>query len=294
MLYCFPQYISYFILLPSMFYSFPSMPPCFLACFIALMMLAHPSWARICLNTLFVLRSTCLGAFYHVFVQIYMFRCFFPCLCLDLYAQVLFSIVCVQIYMSICFWPCSCAPCHVYVQIYVFMCSLPCLCVQIYMLDAMPSAFIAFYLLLCIFLVFWPLSRVQIQILRSRLTSIHACIKGFGSFLLWMCMLACLLLCFTSMFVWQDLGFCCALSPSQACACQSLGPLACVVVSIPLIVCLDATIYEIHLHDVGLLNAYLSLLHAMLCLTCLLCALIWISLFLCIFASLHTCLHVHA
>ena len=59
-------------------------------------------------------------------------------------------------------------------------------------------------------------------------------------------------------------------------------------------VCLDATIYEIHLHDVGLLDAYLSLLHAMLCLTCLLCALIWISLFLCIFASLHTCLHVHA
>ena len=87
----FPQYISCFILLLSTFYSFSSMSTCFLPCFIALMMLVQPSWARICLNTMFVLRSICLGAPCYVCAQIYMSRCFLACLCLALHIYALLS-----------------------------------------------------------------------------------------------------------------------------------------------------------------------------------------------------------
>ena len=165
MLYCFPQYISLFILFPSMFYSFSSMSPCFLTCFIAMMMLAQLSWVMICLNTLFVLRSTCLGAFYHV---------------------------CAQIFMSMCFFPFPCAPQHVYAQIYIFMCSLPCLCLDLHVgchALCFSSLFVSCY---AFFLSFDP----QVGC-RSRSCGLGpnpytlAYIKGFGSFLLCMCMLVC-------------------------------------------------------------------------------------------------------
>ena len=83
---------------------------------------------------------------------------------------------------------------------------------------------------------------------------------------------------------------CHAFCPSWACACWSLGPLACVVASVPLVACLDVTAYETHLRDVGVLDTHLSLLCAMmLCFPCLLCAHIWLSLLLCIFTRLPTC-----
>ena len=78
--------------------------------------------------------------------------------------------------------------------------------------------------------------------------------------------------------------FCHALCPLWACDCRSLGPLACVVASIPLVACLDMTAYESHLHDVGVLGTYLSLLHAMLCLLCAACLAFFASLHFCTFA----------
>ena len=69
----------------AMFYFFSSMSPCFLTCFITLKMLAQPSWDRMCLNTLSILRPTCLSALYHVsmlfsiLVLRYVFLCSFPC-----------------------------------------------------------------------------------------------------------------------------------------------------------------------------------------------------------------------
>ena len=103
MFYFFSQYISYFILLPRMFYSFPSMSTCFLICFMALMLLAQPTRARICLNTLFVLRSTCLCASCHACAQIYMFMCLK--LCLDAMPgalQLCFSCLC--LFLVFGFW----------------------------------------------------------------------------------------------------------------------------------------------------------------------------------------------
>ena len=84
---------------------------------------------------------------YFVCAQIYMLRCFtpcfhafMPCLCLDLYAFVLLAMFrCVDLHVG---------------------CYVQCL--------ALP-----FCLLLCLFLVLWPLGRMQIQIYCSRPTSIH-------------------------------------------------------------------------------------------------------------------------
>ena len=49
---------------------------------------------------------------------------------------------------------------------------------------------------------------------------------------------------------------CHALCPPWACAYQSLRPLACVVAFAPLMDCLGVTTCEMHLHGVGLLDAY--------------------------------------
>ena len=73
------------------------------------------------------------------------------------------------------------------------MCSMPCSCVQIYMLDTIPCASIAFMSfdisLSCV---------LALQVgCRSRSCGLglhaytQAYINGFGSFPLWMCMLAC-------------------------------------------------------------------------------------------------------
>ena len=107
-------HLSCFIVLSSIFYSLSSMSTFFLTCFITLLLLSQPSRARIYLNSLF-------------FAQIYMFRSFLPCFCLD----------------------------------YVFMCFLPCFCVWIYMLclrpylDARPSTlqlYILLFSLSCVWL----------------------------------------------------------------------------------------------------------------------------------------------
>ena len=56
---CFPQYIPALYCFLACFITFFSKSPSFFPCFTALMMLAQPSWARICLNFVFMLRSTC-------------------------------------------------------------------------------------------------------------------------------------------------------------------------------------------------------------------------------------------
>ena len=80
---------------------------------------------------------------------------------------------------------------------------------------------------------------------------------------------------------------CHALCPLWACACRSLGPLACVVASVPPVDCLGVTTCEIHLHGVGLLDAcpFSTLCDVMLALL-VLCHPFG---FLCIFAHLPTC-----
>ena len=66
---------------------------------------------------------------------------------------------------------------------------------------------------------------------------------------------------------------CHAFCPPLACACRSLGALAYVVASVPLMASLDVTTCEPHLRDFGMLDTHCSLLCAMLiCLPCLLCA----------------------
>ena len=90
-----------------------------------------------------------------------------------------------------------------------------------------------------LFLVFGFLGRVQIQILWSRPTSMHRFFnEGFGLFPLCMSMLCLLVhaLCFRSMLVCLDLGSLpcsCLFSICGFVACWSLGPLACLVASVP-------------------------------------------------------------
>ena len=57
------------------------------------------------------------------------------------------------------------------------------------------------------FLFFGPLGRVQIQILRSRPTSMHLGLYQRVWIISFMYVYACLLLCFISMFTYLDLGF---------------------------------------------------------------------------------------
>ena len=57
------------------------------------------------------------------------------------------------------------------------------------------------------------------------------------------------------------------------------------VAFVPLVAYLDVTACEIHSYNVGLLDAYCSPLHEMLCLPCLLCATC-----LALFVSLHLCM----
>ena len=84
---------------------------------------------------------------------------------------------------------------------------------------------------------------------------------------------------------------CHALHPLWAYACWSLGPLACMVASVPLRACLDVATYEIHLCSVGVLDTHLSL-HSMqswyFCLACFVPP-FWLFLPLRIFARLPTC-----
>ena len=147
-----------FILLPGMFYSIFSMFPYFLPCVTALMILAQPSWVRICLNIVFVLRSICLGVFCHVYAQIYLFMCSLSCLCLDLHVYVLLAMLMLRS-ISLC------ALCHVHVSrsTYWLLCHV--LLQPFYLLLSLFS----FFFSMC----FGPLGRVQIQILWSRPTSIH-------------------------------------------------------------------------------------------------------------------------
>ena len=223
MLYCFPWYISCFILL-------------YLASQHVLQLFQHVSLLP---HIFYCFDDVGLAFFgqdmpkYHVCTQIYMLRCFLTCLYLNLHVDMLFDMFMLR---SIC----SCAFCHVMLR---YMCSVPPCHVyaQIYMLVAMPCAFVAFYLLLCLFLMFWALGRMQIQILWSRPTSIRLGLHQRVWIISFMHVFACLLLCFRSMFVWLDLGSRYALCPPWACACWSLGPLARVVASVPLVAHQDVT-----------------------------------------------------
>ena len=161
---------------------------------------------------------------------------------------------------------------HAYALIYIFVCPLPCSCVQIYMLVAMPCASKAFHRLLCLFLMIWPFRQgadldlvVQANIHTPRPIS-----KGLGHFFY-----ACVLVCFYALYPCLPIQIQAlpCFFPPWVCACRSLGPLACVIASVPLVACLDLTVCEAHLHDVGVLDEHLSPLCAeMLCLPSLLCA----------------------
>ena len=97
----------------------------------------------------------------------------------------------------------------------------------------------------------------------SRATSIHLGLHQRVWIISYMHVFACLLLCFMYVYLSRS-RFCHALCPPWACACWSLGPLACVVVPIPFVDCLGVTTCEIHLCGVGVLDTHLSPLHAML------------------------------
>ena len=188
-----------------------------------------------------------------------MFPCFMPCLCLDLYAFVLLAMFrCVDLHVG-CYVQCLALP---YVSCYVF------------------------------FLCFGP----QVGC-RSRSIGLglhpytQAYNKRFKSFPLCMCMLACLY----------------ALDPCLFDQIQALAMLYAlhgfVIVGLwdHLPVWLHQSLLWFvwmqpfvvtHLHDVGLLDACPFPLRVMICLPCLLCAILFNSL--CFFASFHVCLYVNA
>ena len=253
MFYCFSQYISCFILLPSMSYCFSGMYPCFLTSLITLMMLAQPSWARIYLNTLFVLRSTCFDALHHVSMLL----------------------------------------CHACAQIYMLLCSLPCLGVQIYMLDAMSSVWLCLFVSYYVsFLYFGP----QVGC-RSRSIGLglhpytQAYNKGFESFPLCMCMLACLYALDPCLFDQiQALAMLCALRRFVLVGLWDHLPVW-LHLSLLWFVWMQP-FTGTHLRDVGLLDACPFPLRVMICLPSFLCAILFDSF--CFFVSLHVCLYVHA
>ena len=192
-----------------------------------------------------------------------------------------------------CFTPCFHALCHACAQIYMLLCSLLCLDVQIYMLDAMSSVWLCFFVSCYVFfLCFGP----QVGC-RSRSIGLglhpytQAYNKRFESFPLCMCMLACLY----------------ALDPCLFAQIQALAMLYALhgFVLVGLWDHLPIWLHQsllwfvwmqpfvvTHLHDVGLLDACPFPLRVMICLPCLLCAILFNSL--CFFASFHVCLYVNA
>ena len=94
---------------------------------------------------------------------------------------------------------------------------------------------------------------------------------------------ACLLLCFMSMFASLVLGFA-MLSALRGLNLVWLHPT-------PVWLCLGVTTCEMHLFDAGLLYAYRFSTPCDNMLALLACAFVG---FLCFYASLHACLHVHA
>ena len=160
------------------------------------------------------------------------------------------------------------------------------------MLVAMPYAFKAFLsLAIPLFLCFGPFGRVYILILWSRPTSIHLGLYQRVWIISLMHVYVYLLASMLHLQVFLSWSrFFHALCLLWVFACRSLRPLACVVASIPLVDSLDVTIFEIHLCGVGLLDAYPF---------STMCDVVMLALchpfgFLCFFASLHACLHVHA
>ena len=204
-------------------------------------MLAQPSWDRICLNIVFVLKSTCLCASCHVYAQIH----------------------------------CLCTLCRD-----VLVCSMPCSCVQIYMSVAMPCASLAF---LSLDISLSCVLALQIGC-RSRSCGLglhpytQAYIKGFGSFPLCMCVLACFYVLYPCLPVQIQalpcfapfMGLCLSVF-GATCSCGCIHP-SCGLFGV--------SACKKHLHHVGVLNTHIFPLRAMLCLPYLL--LCFISTFVCL------------
>ena len=194
----------------------------------------------------------------------------FPCLCLDLY-------VFAQIYMFVSRSTCLCLDLCVYVLRAMLVCLDLCWLLCHVLLQP-------FCLLISIFLTFWPFQwGVDLDpMVQAYIRTLRPISKGLDHFLY---TYPCLLACFYALYPCQPhqiQALLCALCPPWVCAQ--------VVRSVPSRVCLDVTTYEIHLYGVGVLTLHLSLPCAMLIrLPCLLC-----TTRLAFFASLHTCLHVHA
>ena len=186
--------------------------------------------------------------------------CFMPCLCLDPCVYALFSLLILRS-MSLC------TPCHVHVS--RSTCRQLChVLLQPFCLDITLS---------CVLVL-------QVGC-RSRFCGLGLHQRVWIVSFMHVC--TCLLLCFISMFAYLDLGFamlCTLCGFLWVCAYRSLGPLAHVDASIPLVTCLDVITCETHFRDVGVLNTHIFLLCAMLCLPSLLCA-----SRLAFFASLHFC-----
>ena len=227
---------------------------------------------------------------FHVCAQIHMPRCFLP---LFMFRSIFLCAPChayAQIYLFICSLPCLCAPCHVYAQIYIFVCSIPCSCFQIYMPVAMLYASKAFLSLVIPFS--YVLARVDLDlVVQVYIHTPRPISKGLDHFLYTcVCLLASILYIHVCL---SRFRLCHALCPPRACACQSLRPLACVVAFAPLMDCLGVTTCEMHLRGVGLLDAYPFFASCNVVMLALL-ALCHPFSFLCFFAFLHTCLHVHS
>ena len=163
---------------------------------------------------------------------------------------------------------CLHAPCHAYVLRSILV-AMPC---------ATLALFAPYYFsFLCRPLLVGCKSRSCMAYIRMPRTIL----KGLDHFL-YISMFACLHLYLYLHVSLSRSRFCHALCPLWVCAC--------VVISVPSRVYMDVATCEIHLRGVGVLDLNLSLFYAMLlCLPCLLCAPIWLSLLLYIFVRLPIC-----
>ena len=169
----------------------------------------------------------------------------------------------------------SCDPCHV--------------CVQIYMLDAMPCAFLAFLSLVMHFSCLLTLRQgVDLDlVVQAQIHTPWPISKGLDHFFY-----ACVCLFASMLCVYVYLArfrFLPCFVPFVGLCLLVFGPICFMIASFPFVAYCDEIACEIYLHDVGLLEAYLSLLCAIICLPCLLCAPVCLSSLLCIFALLPTC-----
>ena len=213
---------------------------------------------------MFMFRSTCFQAPFHVCAQIYVHMLRSTCQHLDLcsYAQIyMLALRSMFIRLDLC--------------VYMLRAMLVCLDLSWLLCHVLLQPFLSLNISFSCFLALLVRCRSRSCGLGLHMHA-QAYIKGFGSFPSHVHIFLLISMLY--------LHVCLSRSRLYHALCL-LWACACVVASVPPRACLDVTTCEIHLHGVGMLDIHLFVLYVML---------ICLPSFLCFFASLHACLHVPA